>query len=275
MTTATANPTASTRAQRIQHAGSDVLAMTGRAVRLVIRDPDSMLISLVLPITIMVMFVYVLGGAIDVGMDYATYATPGVILLCAGYGASNTAIAVAEDMIGGAMDRFRSMPILGPAVLAGHVIASVAKNLVTTALVLVVATLLGFEPDASLLEWLGAIGVIALYILAITCIATYVGVIVRTPAAAGGFGFFMLFLPYISSAFAPPETMPAWLRGVAEHQPVTPIIETIRGLLVGLGSDAAPATDLGSTALLAIAWCAALMVVFLTAASRAFSRRRG
>jgi ABC-2 type transport system permease protein len=257
-----------------RHVLADAATMIGRSLRLVRREPDELLLALVLPVMLMVLFVYVFGGAMSVGTDYVTYATPGIILLCAGYGASNTAIAVEQDMSGGIMDRFRSMPIASATVLVGHVVASVVKNLVTTAVVLGVAFLLGFRADATAIEWLGAVGVIVAYIVAITCVATFVGVLVRSPAAAGGFGFFMLFLPYVSSAFVPPETMPAWLRGFAEHQPVTPVIETIRGLLVGVGSDAQPVTDLGPTATLALAWCAGLVVVFLAGAAWLFARRR-
>ncbi|MFP5071482.1 ABC transporter permease [Pseudonocardia nantongensis] len=251
----------------------DTMTMTGRALRLARRDPDELLVALLLPTMIMLMFVYVFGGAIEVGTDYLSYATPGVILLCAGYGASNTAIALVQDASLGIMDRFRSMPVAGATVLAGHVLASVAKNLVTTATVLAVAAVIGFRPDAGPLGWLGAVGVVTAYVVAITCVATLVGVVARTPAAAGGLGFFMLFLPYVSSAFVPPETMPAWLRGVAENQPVTPVIETVRGLLVGLGADGAPVTDLGPTAAVALTWCAGLAVVSLAAAAWVFARR--
>lgn len=251
----------------------DTMTMTGRALRLARRDPDELLVALLLPTMIMLMFVYVFGGAIEVGTDYLTYATPGVILLCAGYGASNTAIALVQDTAGGIMDRFRSMPVAGATVLAGHVLASVAKNLVTTTMVLAVAALIGFRPGAGPLEWLGAIGVVTAYVLAITCVATLVGVVARTPAAAGGLGFFMLFLPYVSSAFVPPETMPGWLRGLAEVQPVTPVIETVRGLLVGLGSDGRPVEDLGPTAAVALAWCVGIALVTLVAAAWVFSRR--
>lgn len=271
-TTTSARPRA---LDRVRDGAADIVAMSARSLRISRRDPDEMLISLVLPITIMLLFVYVFGGAIQVGTDYVTYATPGVILLCAGYGASNTAIAVTQDMTTGTMDRFRSMPILGAAVLVGHIVASVAKNLVTTALVLGVAAAIGFRPNATALEWLGAVGVIAAYILAITCLAAFIGVIVQSVAAAGGFGFFMLFAPYVSSAFVPPETMPSWLRGFAEHQPVTPIIETIRGLLVGLGSDGVPVSELGGTAAIAMLWCAGFTVAGLAMATWAFARKRG
>lgn len=146
----------------------------------------SLILALVLPVMLMILFVYVFGGAMSVGTDYVTYATPGIILLCAGYGASNTAIAVEQDMSGGIMDRFRSMPIASWTVLVGHVVASVVKNLVTTAVVLGVAFLIGFRPDADALEWLGAVGVVAAYVFAITSIAAFLGVLVRSPAAAGG-----------------------------------------------------------------------------------------
>jgi len=257
-----------------RHVLADAGAMVARSLRLVRREPDELVLGLVLPVMLMILFVYVFGGAMSVGTDYVTYATPGIVLLCAGYGASNTAIAVEQDMSGGIMDRFRSMPIVASTVLVGHLVASVVKNLVTTAVVLVVALLVGFRPVATPLEWVAAVGVVAAYVVAITSVAAFIGVLVRSPAAAGGFGFFMLFLPYVSSAFVPPGTMPAWLRGFAEHQPVTSVIETIRGLLVGLGSDARPVTDLGTTAVLALAWCAGLTVVFLGGAAWAFARRR-
>ena len=257
-----------------RHVLMDAGTMVARSLRLVRREPDELILGLVLPVMLMILFVYVFGGALDVGTAYVTYATPGIILLCAGYGASNTAISVEQDMSGGIMDRLRSMPIASWTVLVGHVVASVLKNLVTTAVVLGVAFLIGFRPDANVLEWLGAVGVVVLYVLAITSVAAFVGVLVRSAAAAGGFAFFMLFLPYVSSAFVPPETMPTWLRGFAEHQPVTPVIETIRGLLVGTDSTGAPVTDLGATATLALAWCVGIVLVFLGAAAFVFACRR-
>jgi len=222
--------------------------------------------GIVLPVMLMVLFVHVFGGAMDVGGDYLSYVTPGIILLCAGFGASNTAIAVEHDMSGGIMDRFRSMPVASATVLTGHVVASVAKNLVTTAVVFGVAFLTGFRADAGLTEWLGAVAVIVLYVLAITWVATFVGVLVHSPDAAGGFTFLMLFLPYVSSAFVPVDSMPRWLQGFAENQPVTPVIETIRGLLVG--------AELGNAPALAVTWCIGISAVFLGLAAAAFARRR-
>ena len=269
----TTPPTSPGTMPRWRRVAPDTLTMTVRAVRLARRDPDELLVALLMPTVMMLLFVYVFGGAIEVGTDYLTYATPGVILLCAGFGAANTAVAITNDMSGGIMDRFRSMPVAGATVPAGHVLASVLRNLVTTAIVLGVAMLIGFRPGAGPLGWLAAVGVIVAYILAITCVATLVGVVARTPATAGGLGFVMLFLPYVSSAFVPPETMPVWLRGFAEVQPVTPVIETVRGLLVGVGSDGAPVTGLGGTAAVALAWCAGIGVLFLAGATVAFARR--
>ena len=250
----------------LRRLAGDTGTMIARSLRLVSRDPDSIIMGIVLPVMLMVLFVHVFGGAMNVGGDYLSYVTPGIILLCAGFGAANTAIAVEHDMSSGIMDRFRSMPVASATVLTGHVIASVAKNLVTTAVVFGVAFLMGFRADAGLLEWLGAIAVIVLYVLAITWVATLVGVLVRSPDAASGFTFFMLFLPYVSSAFVPVDTMPGWLQGFADNQPVTPVIETIRGLLVG--------TELGNAPALAVAWCVGISAVFLSLAAAAFARRR-
>ncbi len=142
----------------LRRLAGDTGTMIARSLRLVSRDPDSIIMGIVLPVMLMVLFVHVFGGAMNVGGDYLSYVTPGIILLCAGFGAANTAIAVEHDMSSGIMDRFRSMPVASATVLTGHVIASVAKNLVTTAVVFGVAFLMGFRADAGLLEWLGAIG---------------------------------------------------------------------------------------------------------------------
>ncbi|ACQ78936.1 ABC-2 type transporter [Beutenbergia cavernae DSM 12333] len=250
---------------RLREWWRDAATMSGRALRLVTRDPDSLVLGVVLPIMLMVLFVYVFGGAFAVGTEYLNYVTPGIILLCAGYGAANTAIGVARDATTGVIDRFRSMPPATSTVLVGHVVASAAKNLATTAVVFGVAFIMGFRPGASLLEWLGAVGVILLFVLAITWVAVFVGVSVRSEEAASGFTFFMLFLPYVSSAFVPPETMPAWLRGFAEHQPVTPVIETIRGLLVG--------TPMGNAPLLAVVWWVGIGAAFAVAAGIVFRNK--
>jgi ABC-2 type transport system permease protein len=223
---------------RWRSALTDSLTMTGRSLRLSRRNLEAILTSLLL---LMLLFVYLFGGAIQTGTEYVSYVVPGVLLLCAGFGASMTAVSVSNDMTGGIIDRFRSMDVAGAAVVAGHVAASMARNAVSTVLVFGVAFLIGFRPSAGPLDWLAAAGVLLLFIGAISWLAAAVGLLARSPEAAGGFVFLVSFLPYPSSAFVPVETMPTWLHGVATNQPVTPVIETLRGLLLGLPVGTSPA----------------------------------
>ncbi|HVL22810.1 MAG TPA: ABC transporter permease [Thermomicrobiales bacterium] len=243
---------------------SDSYAMTARSMRGVTRQIDALVTSIMLPIFLMLLFVYVFGGAISIGVDYVQYVVPGVIVLCAGFGAASTAVAVASDMQHGVIDRFRSLPIVGSSVLIGHVAASVATNLFSTAIVIGVAYLTGFRPTAGPLEWLGAIGLLVLFILALSWVATAIGLLVKNVEAANGATFFMLFLPYLSSAFVPTDTMPDALQVVTCHQPFTPMIEALRGLLLG--------TPIGNNAWLAIAWFGGILVVAFLAATMLFNR---
>jgi ABC-2 type transport system permease protein len=244
---------------------SDSLTMAGRSLRLTMRTPDALLTSLLLPIMLMLLFVYLFGGAIQTGTEYVTYVVPGVLLLCAGFGASMTAVSVSQDMTGGIVDRFRSLDVAGTAVLAGHVAASVARNLASTVLVFGVAFLIGFRPSAEPLDWLAAAGVLLAFMLAISWLSAAIGLLARSPAAAGGFTFFMAFLPYPSSAFVPIDTMPSWLHGFANNQPVTPVIETLRGLLLD--------TPVGTSPWLALAWCGGILVASVALAGVLFRRR--
>jgi ABC-2 type transport system permease protein len=249
----------------LTYAASDSAAMVGRSVRHTVRNLESLLISVILPVVLMLMFVYVFGGAIDPSGNYANYVVPGIILLCTGYGAAATAVDVAQDMAEGVIDRFRSMPILSSAVLTGHVVASVARNTLATVLVIGVAFLTGFRPDAGVVEWLAVAGMLLLWVLALSWVAVCFGLIARTVEGANGFTFLVLFLPYLSSAFVPVQTMRAGLRAVAANQPVTPITETLRGLLLG--------TPIGSYGWQALAWCAGLLVAAFIAATVLFRRR--
>jgi ABC-2 type transport system permease protein len=244
---------------------SDSLTMAGRSLRLTMRTPDALLTSLLLPIMLMLLFVYLFGGAIQTGTEYVTYVVPGVLLLCAGFGASMTAVSVSQDMTGGIVDRFRSLDVAGTAVLAGHVAASVARNLASTVLVFGVAFLIGFRPSAEPLDWLAAAGVLLAFMLAISWLSAAFGLLARSPEAAGGFTFLMAFLPYPSSAFVPIDTMPSWLHGFANNQPVTPVIETLRGLLLD--------TPVGTSPWLALAWCGGILVASVALAGVLFRRR--
>jgi ABC-2 type transport system permease protein len=244
---------------------SDSLTMAGRSLRLTMRTPDALLTSLLLPIMLMLLFVYLFGGAIQTGTEYVTYVVPGVLLLCAGFGASMTAVSVSQDMTGGIVDRFRSLDVAGTAVLAGHVAASVARNLASTVLVFGVAFLIGFRPSAEPLDWLAAAGVLLAFMLAISWLSAAFGLLARSPEAAGGFTFLMAFLPYPSSAFVPIDTMPSWLHGFANNQPVTPVIETLRGLLLD--------SPVGNSPWLALAWCGGILVASVALAGVLFRRR--
>jgi ABC-2 type transport system permease protein len=243
----------------------DTLIMAGRCLRLTRRNLDGLLTSLLLPIMLMLLFVYLFGGAIQTGTAYVTYVVPGVLLLCAAFGSAATAVSVSHDMTGGIIDRFRSMDVGGAAVLAGHVAASVARNLASTILVFGVAFLIGFRPSAGPLAWLAAVGILLLFILALSWLSAAVGLLATSPEAASGFTFFVSFLPYPSSAFVPIATMPPWLRGVAQHQPVTPVIETIRGLFLG--------KPVGADPWLALIWCGGILLASIALASLLFRRR--
>lgn len=230
-----------------------------------LRDPESMLLAVMLPVLLMLLFTFVFGGAIAPGGAYVDYVVPGIILLCAGYGAASTAVWVATDIKTGVIDRVRTMPVRASAVLTGHVVASLVRNSVATALVIAVALATGFRPTAGPLPWIGAMGVVALYILAITYLFAAIGMAARGPEAASAYGFILLFLPYLSSAFVPIETMPAWLQPIARYQPVTPIIETIRGLLFG--------SDVAGDAGWALAWCGFVLALAVVWGTWLFRRR--
>jgi len=239
--------------------------MVERCLRLSRRNLDALLTSLLLPVMLMLLFVYLFGGAIDTGTRYVTYVVPGVILLCAGFGSSTTAVSVSHDMAFGIVDRFRSLDVGGAAFLAGHVAASVARNAVSTVLVLAVAFLIGFRPSAGAGQWLAAAGLLLLFVLAVSWLSAAVGLLARTPEAAGGFTFLIMFLPYPSSAFVPIHTMPSWIRGFAGNQPATPVIETLRGLLLD--------TPIGASPWRAIAWCSGILLASLAISGALFARR--
>jgi ABC-2 type transport system permease protein len=222
------------------------LVMMVRSIRHSIRNVDALVMAIVLPTILMLLFTFVFGGALDTEGGYVQYVVPGIILLCAGFGASSTAVDVADDLSNGIIDRFRTMPIRAYTVLIGHVFASLFRNLLATGVVIGVGLLVGFRSSASPLAWLATIGVIALYILAITWVYAAVGLAAKSVEAASGFGFVLLFLPYLSSAFVPVDTMPTWLQWFSSNQPITPITETIRSLLKG--------TELGNNGWLAIGW---------------------
>jgi len=239
--------------------------MIGRCLRLGWRNTDALITSLVLPVALMLMFVYLFGGAIRTGTAYHTYVVPGVLVLCAGYGSALTAIRLCEDMNGRIVDRLVSMNVGGAAIVAGHVVASAVRNAVSSAIVLAVAFAIGFRSHASAGAWLGAAGLLMAFIVAVSAVSAVIGLLVRSPEAANGCTFVLLFLPYPSSAFVPIATMPTWIRGFARHQPATPVIGSIRGLLLS--------QPIGSDPWLALAWCGGLLLASAAASLVVFQRR--
>jgi ABC-2 type transport system permease protein len=232
-----------------------------------LRDSEALLMAILLPVMLMLLFTFVFGRSIDPTGGYVDYVVPGIILLCAGFGASSTSIYVARDMSTGIIDRFRTMPLRSGAVLTGHVVASLARNLLATGVVIGVALAVGFRPSADLFGWVAAIALIALYILAITYLFAAIGLAASGPDAASGYGFILLFLPYLSSAFVRVDTLPAWLQWIAENQPITPIIEAIRSLLLG--------TPMEDNGWLAIAWCLAILGFAVVWGAWLFRRKAG
>lgn len=240
--------------------------MTIRALRLSLRNVDGLVTAVVLPVLLILMFVYLFGGAIKTGAaDYVDYVVPGVLLVCVGFGAGTTGASVATDLAGGTIDRLRSMDVRAEALIGGHVLASVARNLVSTAVVVAVAFAIGFHSHAGLGGWLATVGILVLFILALSWVAAAIGVLVHSAEAASGVTLLISFLAYPSSAFVPVATMPRGLREFAEHQPVTQVIDAIRALLAG-----APAGD--------IVWHAVIWSVAIAGAAIAlagvFFRRR-
>jgi ABC-2 type transport system permease protein len=218
-----------------------------------------------LPVLLMLMFVYLFGGAIHTGTHYVDYVVPGVLFVCVAFGAATTAVSVAHDLTSGIIDRFQSMDVRGEALINSHVLASVARNLLSTTVVFAVALAIGFQPHDNPGNWIAAIGVIALFALALSWFAAAIGILTRSPEAAQGITFLISFVAYPSSAFVPIHTMPAWLQGFASNQPVTAAADATRALLNG-----APAA---TSAWHAIAWSTGIIVVSVGLAGALYRRR--
>src|SRR5215469_4201319 len=244
---------------------TDSAIMLRRNFRHTFRNPTAAFNAVLLPIVIMLMFVYVIGGAFHVGVDYIDYATPGMIVLAITYGLSATSTAVNSDMTKGIINRFKVMDISRGAVLNAQVIASMLRSLMAIAAIIGVAFALGFRPSASLLDWLGAIGFIVVVCFATSWLTVALGLAAKTPESAGMATVPLILLPFLSSAIVPAGTMRTGIRQFVEYQPFTPIIETLRGLLTGHPS--------AGHAIAALAWCAGIGLVGYVWALATFRRR--
>jgi ABC-2 type transport system permease protein len=243
---------------------SDAITMTGRGLRLTARKPDALITAFMLPVLLMLMFVYLFGGAVSIGTKYVTYVVPGVMLLCAITGSATTAVTVCQDMTGGIIDRFRSMNVPGATIVGGHVVASLVRNALATVLLFGVAYGIGFRPHATVAGFIGAVAILMLFVVAVSWLCAAIGLLASSAEAANS-AMFLMFAAYASSAFVPVRTMPSCLRGFAAHQPVTPITEAIRALLLGH-----PA---GSSLWIALAWCCGILLASVAGSTLLFRRR--
>jgi len=239
--------------------------LLGRSMRHILRSPDTIITVAVVPIIMMLLFVYVLGGAIKTGTDnYVNYLLPGILLIAIASGISYTAFRIFSDMQKGILNRFNSMPINRSAILWGHVLTSVISNAISVAIIFLVALLMGFRSSAGIMEWLGVAGILLLFTFALTWLAVIPGLKAKTIDGASAFSYPLIFLPFISSAFVPTDTMPSLVRVFAENQPVTSIIDAIRALL-NSGS-------VGSELWIALSWCVTIAVVAYFFAIRTYKR---
>jgi len=244
----------------------DTTVLLGRSMRHVTRSLDTIITVTIMPIALMLMFVYVFGGAIDTGsVPYVSYLLPGILLITIVMGISYTAFRLFTDLQSGVFERFQSMPIARSSVLWAHVLTSVVSNLISVAIVVLVALLMGFRSSAGVLAWLAVAGILVVFTLAVTWIAVIAGLSAKTVDGVGAFSYPLIFLPFVSSAFVPTDTMPGPVRAFAEHQPVTSIVDTIRDLLAQ--------QPVGTDIWVALAWCAGIMVVAYAAAMATYRRR--
>lgn len=244
----------------------DTAALLGRSLRHIARSPDTIITTAVTPIAMMLLFVYVFGGAIETGSDsYVTYLLPGILLITIASGVSYTAFRLFGDMSGGIVERFQSLPIARAAVLWAHVLTSLVANTVSLVVVVLVALLMGFRSGAGVGAWLAVAGILLLFTLALTWLAVIPGLTATSADGASAFSYPLIFLPFISSAFVPTETMPGPVRVFAENQPVTAIVDAIRDLLAGQPVGA----DLG----VALAWCVGILVVAYGFATATYRRK--
>lgn len=248
------------------HVLGDTAVLTGRSLRHILRSPDTIITTAVMPIAFMLLFVYVFGGAIDTGdTAYIDYLLPGILLITIASGVAYTSYRLFLDLQGGIVERFQSMPIARSSVLWAHVLTSVVANVVSLVIVVGVALVMGFRSPATVGAWLGVAGILVLFTLALTWIAVIAGLSAKTVDGASAFSYPLIFLPFISSAFVPTGTMPGPVRWFAENQPVTAIVDAIRALLTG----GAP----GAALWVALAWCGVILVVAYALAVLAYRRR--
>ena len=248
------------------HFLADTAVLTGRSLRHVTRSVDTIITTAIMPIAFMLLFVYVLGGAISTGSaSYVNYLLPGILLITIASGISYTAFRLFLDMKSGIFERFQSMPIARSSVLWAHVLTSLVANLVSIVVVVLVALVMGFRSEAGVAAWLAVAGILFLFTMALTWVAVIPGLTATSPDGASAFAYPLIFLPFISSAFVPTSTMPGPVRAFAEHQPVTSIVNAIRDLF--------SQQPVGSDIWIALAWCVGILVLGYTVSMATYRRK--
>ena len=240
----------------VQYALSDTLVVAKRSLKRIPRQPDLLLGFTVQPIMFVLLFVYVFGGAIDTGpLDYVDFLMPGIIVQSMVFGGFVTALGLAEDLKKGLIDRFRSLPMWGPAVISGRILADVGTNVIQLVIMFAVGIAAGFRFDASLAEIAAGLALLLLIGYAFSWVFAFIGLWASSPEASNAYGFTILFpVTFISSAFVPPDTMPSWLEPIAEYNPFTTMVDAARALFVG--------TEAGNDVWGAVAWSFAIVAVF-------------
>jgi ABC-2 type transport system permease protein len=248
------------------HFFGDTAVLTGRSMRHITRSPDTIITTVITPIALLLLFVYVFGGAIRTVTDnYVDYLLPGIMLIAIASGIAYTAVRLFTDMQSGIFERFQSMPIGRSSVLWAHVLTSLVSNGLSIVIIVLVAVVVGFRTSASPLAWLAVAGILALFTLALTWIAVIAGLSAKSVDGASGFSYVLIFLPFISSAFVPTDTMPGPVRVFAENQPVTSIVNTIQDLFAQ--------RPVGSDIWIALAWCLGILVLAYVFAMAAYRRK--
>ena len=248
------------------HFVSDSSVLLGRSLRHISRSLDTIITTTIMPIAFMLLFVYVFGGAIQAGTDnYVNYLMPGILLIAIASGISYTSYRLFNDLQSGIFERFHSMPIARSSVLWGHVLTSLVSNGISVVVIILVGLAMGFRSSAGVLAWLAVAGILLLFTLALTWVAVIAGLLASSTDGASAFAYPIIFLPFVSSAFVPTDTMPGPVQAFAENQPVTSIVNTMRALL-----DQQP---VGGDIWIALAWCVGILIVAYAFAMRAYRRK--
>jgi ABC-2 type transport system permease protein len=252
---------------RFMWALSDMSVLIGRSLKHIFKNMDQLLSIAIQPIMFMLLFRYVFGGAINTGgTSYVNFLVAGILIQSAAFGATTTSLSVATDLKRGIVDRLKSLPIVSSAVLTGHVVADLVRNILSSIVMVVVALCIGFRPEANVGEWFAIVGLLLLFTLAFSWISAVIGLIAKSVEAVQWIGFVMVFpLTFASAAFVPTETMPKYLRLFAEHQPVTRVIEAMRALMTG-----APIEQHGIATVL---WCVGLIAIFMPLSIYLFKKK--